>query len=101
MIFLASVGSTAPFIGLFGTVWGIMHSFSSIAAMQEHQPFAVVAPRHRGGAVRHGDRPGGGDPGRAGVQQDQHQTCRASPPGMEGFGTEFGAILSRQSEERA
>ncbi|HEY0420587.1 MAG TPA: MotA/TolQ/ExbB proton channel family protein, partial [Acetobacteraceae bacterium] len=30
MVFLASVGSTAPFVGLFGTVWGIMHSFSAI-----------------------------------------------------------------------
>ena len=33
MIFLASVGSVAPFVGLFGTVWGIMHAFSAIAAM--------------------------------------------------------------------
>src|SRR5690606_31266764 len=33
MIFLASVGSAAPFIGLFGTVWGIMNSFTAIAAM--------------------------------------------------------------------
>lgn len=43
MIFLASVGSTAPFIGLFGTVWGIMHSFQSIAASQSTN-LAVVAP---------------------------------------------------------
>src|SRR6185295_15363625 len=34
MTFLASVGSTAPFVGLFGTVWGIMHSFTSIAHAQ-------------------------------------------------------------------
>lgn len=43
MTFLASVGSTAPFIGLFGTVWGIMGSFSSIAATN-NTSLAVVAP---------------------------------------------------------
>ena len=43
MIFLASVGSTAPFIGLFGTVWGIMHSFAAIAA-SKNTSLAVVAP---------------------------------------------------------
>jgi biopolymer transport protein ExbB len=40
---LASVGSTAPFVGLFGTVWGIMHSFMSIAGAQSTS-LAVVAP---------------------------------------------------------
>ncbi len=43
MIFLASVGSSAPFIGLFGTVWGIMNAFSSIAAAK-NTTLAVVAP---------------------------------------------------------
>ena len=43
MTFLASVGSTAPFIGLFGTVWGIMNSFASIAATN-NTSLAVVAP---------------------------------------------------------
>lgn len=41
--FLATVGSVAPFIGLFGTVWGIMNSFTSIAASQ-NTSLAVVAP---------------------------------------------------------
>ena len=41
--FLATVGSTAPFIGLFGTVWGIMHSFEQIGASQDTS-LAVVAP---------------------------------------------------------
>jgi biopolymer transport protein ExbB/TolQ len=41
--FLATVGSTAPFIGLFGTVWGIMHSFIGIAAAKDTS-LAVVAP---------------------------------------------------------
>src|SRR3546814_18950804 len=43
MTFLASVGSTAPFIGLFGTVWGIMNSFQSIAVTKQTS-LAVVAP---------------------------------------------------------
>lgn len=43
MGFLASVGSTAPFVGLFGTVWGIMTSFQSIALSQSTN-LAVVAP---------------------------------------------------------
>ena len=43
MIFLASVGSSAPFIGLFGTVWGIMNAFTSIAATK-NTTLAVVAP---------------------------------------------------------
>lgn len=41
--FLATVGSTAPFIGLFGTVWGIMHAFISIA-QEQNTNLAVVAP---------------------------------------------------------
>jgi len=41
--FLATVGSTAPFIGLFGTVWGIMHAFQQIA-LQQNTNLAVVAP---------------------------------------------------------
>ena len=43
MIILASTGSTAPFIGLFGTVWGIMNSFQSIA-ISKNTSLAVVAP---------------------------------------------------------
>src|SRR5207247_11416104 len=42
MSFLATVGSTAPFVGLFGTVWGIMDSFQSIAA-SKNTSLAVVA----------------------------------------------------------
>jgi biopolymer transport protein TolQ len=43
MGFLATVGSTAPFVGLFGTVWGIMNSFQAIAATK-NTSLAVVAP---------------------------------------------------------
>lgn len=43
MTFLANVGSTATFVGLFGTVWGIMHAFTAIASTQ-NTSLAVVAP---------------------------------------------------------
>ena len=43
LTFLATAGSTAPFVGLFGTVWGIMNSFQSIAIAQNTN-LAVVAP---------------------------------------------------------
>ncbi len=43
LTFLATVGSTAPFIGLFGTVWGIMNSFQSIA-ISKNTNLAIVAP---------------------------------------------------------
>ncbi|MEA1938626.1 MAG: protein TolQ [Pseudomonadota bacterium] len=43
LVFLASVGSTAPFVGLFGTVWGIMNSFTAIAATAQTN-LAIVAP---------------------------------------------------------
>ncbi len=43
LLFLATVGSTAPFVGLFGTVWGIMNSFRAIAASKSTN-LAVVAP---------------------------------------------------------
>nr|CAM73990.1 MotA/TolQ/ExbB proton channel family protin [Magnetospirillum gryphiswaldense MSR-1] len=61
---LASVGSTAPLVGLFGTVWGIMNSFQSIAA-SKNTSLAGGRPRHRRGPVRHrfgsGHRHSGGD----------------------------------------
>lgn len=41
--FLASVGSVSPYVGLFGTVWGIMHSFTGLAAMTQ-VTLATVAP---------------------------------------------------------
>jgi biopolymer transport protein TolQ len=41
--FLATVGSTSPYIGLFGTVWGIMNSFQSLAVMHQ-ATLATVAP---------------------------------------------------------
>jgi hypothetical protein len=42
--FLATIGSTSPFIGLFGTVWGIMHTFRDLGNMKGAASIAVVAP---------------------------------------------------------
>lgn len=98
MIFLASVGSAGPFIGLFGTVWGIMNSFAAIAGTK-NTSLAVVAPgiaealfatalglvaaipavlaynKLSGDITRYGNR-------------------------LESFAAEFGTILSRQLEEK-
>ncbi|AOX19223.1 protein TolQ [Kozakia baliensis] len=99
VLFLATIGPVAPFVGLFGTVWGIMHAFGSIAAMHNTN-LAVVAP---------------------GISEALFATAiglvTAIPAyvaynvisgaldnfteRMEAFGTEFAAILSRQSEERS
>ena len=49
--FLATVGSVAPFVGLFGTVWGIMNSFFQIGE-QQNSSLAVVAPGGRQAAAR-------------------------------------------------
>ena len=44
LTFLATTGSTAPFIGLFGTVWGIMNSFIGLASSQDVSTLQAVAP---------------------------------------------------------
>ena len=99
MIFLASVGSTAPFIGLFGTVWGIMHSFAAIAAMHNTN-LAVVAPGIAEALFATAIGLVAAIP--AVLAYNKISTDLARFAGrLEGFGTEFGAILSRQSEERA
>lgn len=98
LIFLASVGSAGPFVGLFGTVWGIMNSFAAIAG-SKNTSLAVVAPgiaealfatalglvaaipavlaynKLSGDIARYGNR-------------------------LEAFAGEFGTILSRQLEEK-
>ena len=56
---LATVGATAPFVGLFGTVWGIMNSFIGISK-QHTTNLAVVAPWHCRSVASNGLRPGGG-----------------------------------------
>ncbi len=98
MVFLASVGSTAPFIGLFGTVWGIMTSFSAIAAMHNTN-LAVVAPGIAEALFATAIGLVAAIPAVLAYNKISSDLSRFAAR-LEGFGTEFGAILSRQSEER-
>jgi biopolymer transport protein TolQ len=98
MVFLASVGATAPFIGLFGTVWGIMHSFSAIASMQTTN-LAVVAPGIAEALFATAIGLVAAIPAVLAYNQISTSLARFSAR-LEGFGSEFSAILSRQSEER-
>jgi biopolymer transport protein TolQ len=99
MIFLASVGATAPFIGLFGTVWGIMHSFSAIAA-QHNTNLAVVAPGIAEALFATAIGLVAAIPAVLAYNKISTDMSRFASR-LEGFGSEFSAILSRQSEERA
>jgi biopolymer transport protein TolQ len=98
MIFLASVGATAPFIGLFGTVWGIMHSFSAIAAMHNTN-LAVVAPGIAEALFATAIGLVAAIPAVLAYNAIGTDLARYAAR-LEGFGTEFSAILSRQTEER-
>ena len=98
MIFLASVGSVAPFIGLFGTVWGIMHSFSAIAAMHNTN-LSVVAPGIAEALFATAIGLVAAIPAVLAYNKISLDLSRFAAR-LEAFGTEFGAILSRQSEER-
>ena len=99
MVFLASVGSTAPFIGLFGTVWGIMHSFSAIATMH-NTSLAVVAPGIAEALFATAIGLVAAIPAVLAYNKISNDLSRFAAR-LEGFGTEFSAILSRQSEEKA
>ena len=99
MVFLASVGATAPFIGLFGTVWGIMHSFAAIAEMHNTN-LAVVAPGIAEALFATAIGLVAAIPAVLAYNTISNDLSRFAAR-LEGFGTEFGAILSRQSEERA
>ena len=98
MIFLASVGSTAPFVGLFGTVWGIMHSFAGIAA-SKNTSLAVVAPGIAEALFATAIGLVAAIPAVLAYNKISTDLQRFADR-LNGFGTEFGAILSRQSEER-
>ena len=99
MVFLASVGATAPFVGLFGTVWGIMRSFSAIAAMQTTN-LAVVAPGIAEALFATAIGLVAGIPAVLAYNQISNSLARFAAR-MDAFGSEFSAIMSRQSEERA
>ena len=99
MVFLASVGATAPFIGLFGTVWGIMHSFASIAALHNTN-LAVVSPGIAEALFATATGLVAAIPAVLAYNKISTDLARFASR-LEGFAAEFGAILSRQSEERA
>ncbi len=97
--FLATVGSAAPFIGLFGTVWGIMNSFQSIA-LTSNTSLAVVAPGIAEALLATALGLVAAIP--AVIGYNKHATDLSRYAGrLEGFSDEFSAILSRQLDERA
>jgi biopolymer transport protein TolQ len=98
MAFLATVGSTAPFVGLFGTVWGIMNSFQSIAAAK-NTSLAVVAPGIAESLFATALGLVAAIP--AVIAYNKLSTDFGRYAGrLEAFASEFSAILSRQLDER-
>jgi len=97
--FLASVGSVAPFVGLFGTVWGIMNSFQSIA-VSRNTTLAVVAPGIAEALFATALGLVAAIPAVVAYNKISSDLTRYSSR-LEAFAAEFSAILSRQLEERA
>jgi biopolymer transport protein TolQ len=97
--FLASVGSVAPFVGLFGTVWGIMNSFQSIA-LSHNTTLAVVAPGIAEALFATALGLVAAIPAVVAYNKISSDLARYSGR-LDAFATEFSAILSRQLEERA
>ena len=95
---LATVGSTAPFIGLFGTVWGIMNSFQSIA-LSKNTSLAVVAPGIAEALFATAFGLVAAIPAVVAYNKFSGDLNRFSGR-LEGFAGEFAAILSRQLDER-
>lgn len=96
MVFLATVGSAAPFIGLFGTVWGIMNSFQAIAGMQ-NTSLAVVAPGIAEALFATAIGLIAAIPATMAYNKFSSDFARFAGR-LEAFAAEFSAILSRQSE---
>ena len=99
MIFLASVGSTAPFVGLFGTVWGIMNSFQAIA-LTKNTSLAVVAPGIAEALFATALGLVAAIPAVVAYNKLSNDIGRYAGR-LEAFSGEFGAILSRRSEAGA
>ncbi len=99
LLFLATVGSTAPFVGLFGTVWGIMTSFQSIAA-SKNTSLAVVAPGIAEALFATALGLLAAIPAVIFYNKFASETARFSQR-FEGFADEFLAIVSRQIDMRA
>jgi biopolymer transport protein TolQ len=98
LLVLATIGSSAPFIGLFGTVWGIMTSFQAIAA-SKNTSLAVVAPGIAEALFATAIGLFAAIP--AVIAYNKLQAEAAKQQGrLETFADEFSAILSRQIDER-
>jgi len=93
-LFLATVASAAPFVGLFGTVWGIMTSFRSIAASR-NTSLAVVAPGIAEALLATAIGLFAAVPALIAYNKLQGDVARAQAR-MESFADEFSSILSRQ-----
>jgi biopolymer transport protein TolQ len=96
--FLATVGSVAPFIGLFGTVWGIMNSFSAIAARHD-TTLAVVAPGIAEALFATAMGLLAAVPAVIFYNRFINEISRYANR-LDAFAEEFSAILSRQLEEK-
>ncbi len=99
MPFLATVGSTAPFVGLFGTVWGIMASFQSIAAVK-NTSLAVVAPGIAEALFATALGLVAAIPAVVAYNKFSTDFGRYASR-LSAFATEFSAILSRQLDEKS
>jgi biopolymer transport protein TolQ len=98
LMVLASIGSAGPYIGLFGTVWGIMNSFTSIAA-SKNTSLAVVAPGIAEALFATAIGLFAAIPAVLAYNKLQSQVTKLQGR-LEGFADEFSAILSRQIDER-
>ena len=98
LLVLATVGSAGPFIGLFGTVWGIMTSFQSIAA-SKNTSLAVVAPGIAEALFATAIGLVAAIPATIFYNKFISDVNRQAQR-LEGFADEFSAILSRQLDER-
>jgi len=97
--FLATVGATAPFVGLFGTVWGIMNSFSAIAARHD-TTLAVVAPGIAEALFATAMGLLAAIPAVIFYNRFVNEIGRYTNR-LDAFADEFSAILSRQLDEKA
>jgi biopolymer transport protein TolQ len=98
LLFLATVGSTSPFVGLFGTVWGIMNSFQSIAVSKSTN-LAVVAPGIAEALFATALGLLAAIPAVIFYNKFSHEVGLHAKR-LEGFADEFSAILSRQIDVR-
>ena len=97
--FLASVGSVAPFVGLFGTVWGIMNSFHAIAS-SKNTSLAVVAPGIAEALFATALGLLAAIPAVMAYNKFSNDLGRLNVR-LEGFAGEFSALMSRQLDEEA